>query len=491
MENTLYFGDNLPILKEYITDNSIDLIYLDPPFKSDKDYNLLFTEPTGELSEAQITAFEDTWHWTEEAERTFEEIINTAHPKVVEMIAALRAFIGPNDVMAYLVMMTIRLIELHRVLKETGSIFLHCDPTASHYLKILMDTVFDKRNFKNEIIWHYRKWPSGNRQFQRNHDCILFYAKTDSPDRVFNQVDLMERTASTLKRFGRSKIISGYDDKGKRLPSRTDEEESIGVPRDDVWDIGRVPPIKQLFPTQKPDELLSRIIRASSNEGDIILDPFCGCGTTVVVAHALNRTWIGIDITHLAIDLIKRRLKGIFHLDPKSDYQVIGEPEDLAGARELAAQNPYQFQCWACALVDARPNKKGADEAVDGRIYFSDEKGKVKKAIVSVKSGKHISIKDIRELIQVTDAEKAEFGVFLTLKPPTKNMERKAVTKGFYTSPLGTKHPRIQIRTIEELLKGHGLDIPLQHLIHRKPHGISLAKDGDLPFGAKETEVPD
>ncbi len=479
MNNTLYYGDNLPILRNYIPDDSIDLIYLDPPFNSKKDYNILFKEPTGKQSEAQITAFEDSWHWTEEAERTFQEIVDIAPANVVEMIHAFRRFVGLNDVMSYLTMMCIRLIELRRVLKNTGSIYLHCDPTASHYLKILMDTIYDKRNFRNEIIWHYRKWPSGNRQFQRNHDCILFYSKTNAMERTFNQVDHMERTESTKKRFGKSKIVSGYDEKGNRLPSQMEEEESLGVPRDDVWDIGRVPPIKQLFPTQKPEALLSRIIRASSNEGNIVLDPFCGCGTTIVVAQQLKRTWIGIDITHLSVNLIKWRLKDIYRLDPQKDYRVIGEPEDLSGAKELALQNRFQFQWWACSLVNARPygeKKKGRDAGIDGIIYFIDEKDKIKKGIVSVKSGK-VGVKDIRDLGHVLDREKAEFGIFITLEKPTKDMEKEAVVKGFYESPGGSKHLRIQIKTIEELLNNPRLDIPMRYPMYKKAQISEINKE--------------
>lgn len=461
--NTLYYGDSLDILRGKILDESVDLIYLDPPFNSKADYNILFKEPTGELSKAQITAFEDTWHWTEETERTFHEIVETAPANVVEMMRSFRQFIGLNDVMAYLTMMCVRLLELQRVLKNTGSIYLHCDPTASHYLKIVMDTVFGKKHFRNEIIWHYRKWPSGKRQFQRNHDCILFYSKSEAGKRVFNKVDLMERTASTVKRFGRQKIVSGHDEAGKRLPSQTEEEESLGVPRDDVWDIGRVPPIKQLFPTQKPETLLSRIIRASSNEGDIVLDPFCGCGTAVVEAHRLKRRWLGIDITHLAVNLIKWRLKHMFDLEPKRDYTVFGEPGDLAGAIELAGHNRYQFQWWALSLIDARPygdKKKGKDTGIDGLIYFNEELGNVGKGIVSVKSGK-VSVKDIRDLGHVVDREKAALGIFVTLQPPTRDMTKEAASKGFYRFKiLNRDYPRMQILTVEELLSGKKPEIP-------------------------------
>lgn len=466
--NILYYGDNLRILRDYIKDESVDLIYLDPPFNSKSDYNILFKEPTGRPSEAQITVFGDTWHWTEDTERTFQEIIDIAPVTIIEMMRAFRQFVGLNDVMAYLTMMCIRLIELRRVLKDTGSIYLHCDPTASHYLKILMDTIFDKKNFKNEIIWHYRKWPSGNRQFQRNHDCILFYSKSDYPHRIFNKVDLMERTESTLKRFGKSKIVSGYDKEGRRLPSQMEDEESLGVPRDDVWDIGRVPPIKQLFPTQKPEALLSRIIRASSNEGNIILDPFCGCGTTIVEAHKLRRLWIGIDITHLAINTIKLRLHDVLKIHAGKDYRVIGEPIDLEGAKLLASENRYQFQWWALSLVDFRPygdKKKGADTGIDGYSYFMDGKNEYKKVIAQVKSG-HVGVKNIRDLGHVIDREEAALGILITLDKPTRDMIKEAAGKGFFRSNISHKdYPKIQILTIEDVLNGKRPNMPEQFII--------------------------
>ncbi len=462
-DNFLYFGDNLKILREYVKDETVDLIYLDPPFNSKADYNILFKEPTGEFSKAQITAFGDTWHWNEETERAFREIIRIAPSNVIEMMNSFRQFLHPNDMMAYLTMMCIRLVELKRVLKDTGSIYLHCDPTASHYLKTLMDAIFGKKFFRNEIIWHYRKWPSGSRQFQRNHDCILFYSKTDSPERIFNKVDLMDRTQSTLKRFGKFKIVSGHDEDGKRLPSQMEEEESLGVPRDDVWDIGRVPPIKQLFPTQKPELLLSRILRASTNEGDVVLDPFCGCGTTVVEAYKHRRKWIGIDITHLAVNLIKWRLSDMFGLEAGVEYKVVGEPEDLEGAKELALESRHQFQWWATAFIDAKPfgdNKKGADTGIDGWLYYFGEKKQLGKAVVSVKSG-GVSVKDIRDLGHVIDRENSGIGILITLEKPTRNMQLEAVNKGFYHSETFNKdYPRIQILTVEEMLKGKRPDTP-------------------------------
>jgi DNA modification methylase len=365
--------------------------------------------------------------------------------------------------MAYLAMMAPRLVELCRVLKSTGSIYLHCDPTASHYLKMLMDAVFGPICFKNEIIWHYRKWPSGKYTFQRNHDILLFYSKSSTKDRIFNQI-YMERAASTLKRFGRAKILSGHDKSGRRVPSKTEDIDSAGVRQDDVWEIGRVPPIKQLFPTEKPMPLLERVINVSSNKGDVVLDPFCGCGTTIVVAQKLKRRWIGIDITCLATALIKHRLSNIFGNKPK--YDVIGEPFSLTDAKTLASNDPYQFQWWALGLVGARPveQKKGADKGIDGRLYFHDEadnsKAKTKQIIISVKAG-HVSVPHIRDLRGVIERENAEIGVFLSMEKPTKPMRTEAASAGFYKSPWQKKpYPKIQILTIEELLKGKRIDCP-------------------------------
>ena len=397
MENTLYYGDNLPILrrKDYIPDNSIDLIYLDPPFNSKKDYNILFKEPTGELSEAQITAFEDSWHWTQETEKTFDEIINTAPTtNIAEMMRAFRQFVGHNDVMAYLTMMCIRLIELKSVLKKTGSIYLHCDPTASHYLKILMDTIFGKENFRNEIVWGYSGGGIPTKDFPRKHDIILRYTKSNE---YYYKPVYKAYTKGTIER-GRTQVKGDIplNKEGTPIPDwwfsnlecdKCGEKLSSNIKRiaspTDPENLG--------YPTQKSVELLSRIIEVSSKEDDIVLDPFCGCGTTITASQILNRKWIGIDITHLAINLIKARLKGMYGLEPKKDYQVIGEPEDLAGALELASQNRYQFQWWASSLIGAIAyggKKKGADTGIDGILYFSDEKGKHKKVIVQVKSGK-------------------------------------------------------------------------------------------------------
>jgi DNA modification methylase len=459
MENLLYYGDNLDVLKLHFKEEIIDLIYLDPPFKSNQKYNVLFAEQDGSRSKAQIKAFEDTWRWDESAVAEYKKIVE-AGGNVSRFMQALHGYIGGCDMLAYLSRMAPRLIELRRVLKETGSIYLHCDPTASHYLKLLMDGIFGAGNFKNEIIWHYRKWPSGKYTFQRNHDVILFYSKSDSKKRTFNQL-FMDRAPSTLRRFGKAKIVSGYDEAGRRIPSRTEEEESLGVRQDDVWDIGRVPPVKQLFPTQKPELLLERIILASSEDGDIVLDPFCGCGTTIVTSQMLNRRWIGIDITHLSISLIRNRIKDVFGDDVS--YKVIGEPVSMPDAQKLAKEDPYQFQYWALGLVGARPveKKKGADRGIDGCLYFHDESKmiKTKQVICSVKSGK-TSVAHIRDLKGVLEREQAELGALITLQEPTQPMRVEAAEAGWYDSPWGTRHPRVQILTISELLENKEISLP-------------------------------
>ncbi|HLG30089.1 MAG TPA: DNA methyltransferase [Candidatus Brocadiales bacterium] len=493
MENILYYGDNLKVLREHIKDNSVDLIYLDPPFNSKADYNILFKEPTGKPSEAQITAFEDTWHWTEETERTFQEIVEIAPANVVEMIRAFRQFVGNNDVMAYLTMMCVRLLELKRVLKDTGSIYLHCDPTASHYLKIVMDTIFGKKNFRNEIIWSYSQGGKSRQHWARKHDVILFYSK--SPNYKFDNTGVREpftphkrsSTGSYGGRMGTDENGRPYVEKwgtGKKKLYRDYLDE--GKIPEDVWEIQSIQAgAKQRigYPTQKPEALLERIIKASSDKDSIVLDPFCGCGTTVAVAQRFKRNWIGIDITHLAINLIKLRLKDMYRLEPKKDYKIVGEPEDLAGAKELALQNRYQFQWWALSLIDIRPygdKKKGADTGIDGISYFMEGKDEYKKIIAQVKSG-NVSVKDIRDFCHVLDRENAERGIFVTLEQPTKPMVTEAVSKGFYKSPHYNKNfPKIQILTIEEILNGTTPDIPFLLPSYKKAQRANLTKDSQL-----------
>ena len=450
--NLLYYGDNLPILRQHFPDECIDLVYLDPPFNSKRAYNVIYRESSGEESAAQIRAFTDFWRWDKAAVEAYQEVLTTAEPKTSKLIESIVEAIGHNDVSAYLVMMAIRLLELRRVLKATGSVFLHCDPTASHSLKLVMDAIFDKRNFRNEIVWHYRKWPTGTHQFQRSHDIILFYSRAGSPERHFDhRVDPMPRAPSTLKRFGDKRIISGYDESGHRLPSQTAEDASLGVNRDDVWDIGRVPPIKQLFPTQKPEPLLRRIIRAASRPGELVLDPFCGCGTTIVAAHGEKRRWIGIDITHLAVNLMRWRLVTEFSPDfpDTKSIPVVGEPVDMEGARQLAHQDSEQFELWALSLVGA---KATGGKPVDGEIRFVDDPSlKAKRVVVEVTSTR--SKKHFDAFLK--HAGKAQVGLYITLDPATQGMRAAAAEQGYYESPgWQEKFPRLQLLHIAELLEG-------------------------------------
>ncbi len=472
--NYLYYGDNLDILREYIPDESVDLVYLDPPFKSNQDYNVLFRERNGTKSAAQIKAFEDTWHWDRTAEDTYVEIVEKLPKKTADLIKALRGFLGENDMMAYLVMMAIRLQELRRALKPTGSIYLHCDPTASHYLKLVMDVVFGHRGFRNEIVWHYSGWNARLRDsFNRRHDILLFYAR--NPRQKFNSYSLpwsseaeyvrVRKQKVRVEEDGRKYVLSDAG-KGRRVKRYLEEAMAYGKPVDNIWNIPKLNNSSKEYlgyPTQKPEALLERIIEASSDKGSVVLDPFCGCGTAVTVAERLGREWIGIDITHLAISLMRHRLEDTF--GRQVEYEVVGEPVDLRGAEELARQDPYQFQWWALGLVGARPakseQKKGADKGIDGYIYFHDDpKRKVtKEIIIQVKSG-HVGSGMIDALKGVVEKEEAQVGVFITLKEPTKPMKVEAVSSRYYKSSLGHNYPKIQILTIKELLEGKRIDYP-------------------------------
>lgn len=502
---TLYFGDNLNILREHIKDETVDLIYLDPPFNSKRDYNLLFKTPKGQASEAQITAFEDSWHWGEQAEQEFAELLHQSNTDVAEMIQALRRFLKESDMMAYLTMMANRLLELHRVLNPTGSLYLHCDPTASHYLKIVLDTIFGAENFRNEITW--KRTSSHNdarRNFSNVNDIIFFYAKSDNylfvPQYSSYSQEYIENNFRYIDENGRryssdnlrspnprpnlTYEYKGYkphpngwtvsfekmqelDKQGRlifptsidgriRIKKYLDEMPGIvlGNNWDDIDPISSQAQERMGYPTQKPLALLERIIQASSNEGDVVLDPFCGCGTAVHAAQKLGRAWIGIDITHLAISLIEKRMKDAF---PGLEFEVQGTPKDLGGARNLAERDKYQFQWWACTLVNAQPfqgKKKGADTGIDGLIFFQDEVKEVKKIIVSVKGGEHVTRTMIADLKNTVEREKAQIGFFVTLAPPTQPMITEATSAGYYESPWYGAFPKIQILTVEGLLDG-------------------------------------
>jgi DNA modification methylase len=452
-ENTLYYGDNLDVLRRHVADESVDLVYLDPPFKSDADYNLLFQEKDGTKSASQIQAFEDTWEWDESAARAYEEVVE-AGGEVANVMRAFRLIVGPTDMLAYLSMMAPRLIELWRVLKPTGTIYLHCDPTASHYLKLLMDAVFDPRRFRNEIIWCYAGGGIPKKDFPRKHDVILRYTKSND---YFYQPIYRPYSAGTVQR-GRTKVKGKYFESGLRPE---------GTPVNDWWpDVPKITsptdPEKLGYPTQKSLALMARILMASSREGDLVLDPFCGCGTTIDAAQELGRRWVGIDVTHLAIGLIKHRLVDRHGPEAASTYRVVGEPTTVDDAAALAREDPFQFQAWALGLVGARvagSDKRGGDKGIDGRLYFHDSAGgDTKQIVLSVKAGKLVPTY-LRDLRGVIDREEAQIGVLLSFEEPTSGMRSEAASAGFYDSPWG-KHPRLQMLTVGQLLDGRGIDYP-------------------------------
>ncbi len=334
MAGKLYCGDCLEVLEKRIEPESIDLIYLDPPFFSNRNYEVIWGD------EAEIRSFDDRWE---------------------------------GGIEVYAAWMADRLRSCHRVLKSTGSLYLHCDWHASHYLRIALDEIFGRNNFINEIIWHYRKWSAGKGLYQRNHDNIFFYSKSNAKERVFNPM-YMPRAKSTLKRFGDQKIISGYDEEGKRAPAQMAKEKSAGVALDDVWEISRVPPIKQLYPTEKPIALLERIVSVSSNPGQIVLDPFCGCGTSVVAAEKLTRDWIGIDISPTSIKVIKDRLLKLKYNAP----EIIGLPVTI---KELRALKSFEFQNWVIReRFNGAVGPKGGDKGIDGYSFMLHEPIQVKQS---------------------------------------------------------------------------------------------------------------
>ncbi len=509
-DNTLYYGDNLEVLREHVPDESVDLIYLDPPFKSNQSYNVLFAERDGSQSAAQIKAFEDTWHWDQAAATAYREVVE-AGGKVSEVLQAFRLFLGDNDMLAYLSMMAPRLVELHRVLKPTGSLYLHCDSNASHYLKLLLDAIFGGESFRSEVIWQRTSSHNDASRFAHVTDTILFYAKTKK--RIWNRVYVPHdesyvanfyryedergkyrlheiiRTASMGPRPNLAYEYKGYvpefgwrmersklealDNEGRLVWSKSGRPYrktylSGGRAPTNLWtDIGNVSAQSKErlgYPTQKPEALLERIILASSNEGAVVLDPFCGCGTAIAAAQKLGRRWIGIDITHLAINLIRHRLQDAFGPDIAQTYEVIGEPKALPDAQALAQQDPYQFQWWALGKVGARPleQKKGADRGIDGRLYFHDEgpKGRTKQIILSVKAGK-TGVAHVRDLRGVVQREQAAIGVFISLQEPTRAMRQEAASADPYHSPgWDQDYPGLQLLTVADLFAGQGIAYP-------------------------------
>ncbi|MCX7046727.1 MAG: DNA methyltransferase [Candidatus Sumerlaeota bacterium] len=521
--NLLYYGDNLDILRRYIKDESVDLIYLDPPFNSAQNYNVLFEERNGTESSAQIHAFKDTWRWDAAASAEYERTVRRGG-KVAEALASLRSLLGFNDMLAYLSMMAPRLAEMHRVLRKSGSLYLHCDPTASPYLRVLLDSIFGPENFKNEIVW--MRIPSKSlmkRRLPSNHDIIFAYQKSDQAfwnlNESFIPYDLDALDRKTVSKYkhrnekGRLYRLDNLINPNKKRPNLTYEflgmtkvwrwtkermmaaykaglviqtkpgavpqykrylDEQRGKPIGDVWT--DIPPINSQakerlgYATQKPQALLERIIRLSSQERQVVLDPFCGCGTTVAAAQKLKRHWIGIDITHLAIALIRKRLTDAY--GKRAKFRVVGEPISVTDAEALAIFDPFQFQCWSLGLVGARPSepvKRGADKGIDGKMFFFDDAtGKAKTILFSVKSGK-TNPAHVRELTGTLEHHGAQVGVLIILHEATAAMRQAAAAAGQYHSPGFHKdYPRLQILTITDLISGRQVDMPPSNVTFKR-----------------------
>ncbi|QYW07895.1 methyltransferase [Streptomyces phage RedBear] len=512
--NRLYYGDNLDVLRQNIADQSVDLVYLDPPFNSNRKYSLLFKEKSGEESQAQMEAFDDTWTWSHDAEALFLDLLNapTTPNKVKDALDALRRLLGDNDVLAYLVMMTARLIELRRVLRPTGSLYLHCDPTASHYLKVVLDAIFGPENFRGEVTWVRTTTHNDAKRWSPNADIILYYGRTDSvtwnpvhaehraeyiadkyrmTDAQGRRYTLDNMTSPNPRpnltyewmghapppngwRYSRETMLRLHDegriwypeDKKKRPRLKRFLDEQPGPVVGNVWtDIN---PINSRaaerlgYPTQKPIALLERIIEASTNAGDVVLDPFCGCGTTVDAAQKLGRRWVGIDVTTLAVDLIDARLRHTYGEAIRETYEILGIPRDISGAQALFRRSPFEFERWCVMMLDGQPNEKQVgDRGIDGVVRFPiDGKGGSDRVLVSVKGGA-TNPGHVRDLVGTVESQRAAMGVFVCMNEPTKGMVEAANHSGAYNHPAnGQRYPKVQIMTVRDLIDGKRPKMP-------------------------------
>lgn len=520
MSNAFYFGDNLHILREYIPDESVDLIYLDPPFNSNANYNLLFRSPDRrKWSDAQIATFEDTWSWGDAAEETFD-YLEMQPGRIGEVLGALRRILGENDMLAYLTMMAARLVELARVLKPTGSIYLHCDPTASHYLKILLDAIIGAQQFQNEVVWQRTGSKAlMKRRLPNNHDLLLAYRKSDgatwNENAVYTPYDednLPEKTArkySHQDEDGRRYRLDNLLNPNKNRPNLTYEflgvtrvwrwteermkaaykdglvhqsapgrvpclkrylDEQKGIPFSDVWT--DIHPLNSQarerlgYPTQKPLALMERIIGMSSNKGDVVLDPFCGCGTTLHAAQSMGRRWLGIDVAVQAMRVVQDRLSNHF---PTANYEIYGIPRSTDGALYLAENHPFKFEEWAVSRIGGMHSGKfRGDQGIDGTFYFltgSDEKSR---GIISVKGGRSLNPGMIRDLVGTLERERRQnkdpnaIAVFVCAHKPTKGMIQEARAMGTvdtFTGPI----PAVQILSVSDIFNGATIRVPAMY----------------------------
>jgi len=510
--NRLFYGDNLDVLRKSVATESVDLVYLDPPFNSNRNYNVIFAQNASSSDTAQIQAFGDTWRWTRETEDQYIYMLNGGVPNAVsDALRAMHTLLGENDALAYIVNMAPRLVEMHRTLKSTGTLWLHCDPTMSHYLKVLLDAIFGARFFKNEVIWKrstaHSDGKQGSKQAGRIHDVLLVYSKGDGStwNQIFTPYDDSYAKShyryvedGTGRRFRKGDLtaakpggdtsyewngvfpykgrywayskdkMQSFEDEGRFVYTSTGMpeykrylDEMPGVSLQDVWtdlDPINARAAERLgYPTQKPLALLERILAASSNPGDVVLDAFCGCGTTIDAAIKMKRQWVGVDVTYIAVGLIQARLKDTYGDEIAKTYRVEGIPRDLPGAQALFNASPFDFERWAVTLANGTPNEKQVgDRGIDGVIRFlNDAKGKAEggRVLVSVKGGKSINPAMVRDLVGTVESQKAEMGVLILMSPPTAGMIEAAQHSGTYTWQVnGQKFPKVQIITVPELL---------------------------------------
>jgi DNA modification methylase len=476
INNQLFYGDNLEVLRKHIKDESVDLCYIDPPFNSKRNYNQIYNN-IGKEDRAQTQAFIDTWTWDDLANLGLVEIKENYHGKFtqqsIDLISGLEKVLGKGSLFAYLINMTLRIAEIHGVLKPTGSFYLHCDPSASHYLKLVLDAIFCSQggDFTNEIIWCYDTGGRSNNFYPKKHDIIFYYCK--SKKRLFNDNSVrLTRDTSTMHEpvleDENGHLYQRNIKNGKEYRYYLDK----GVLPNDWWiDIQAINPSAKErlgYPTQKPEALLERIIKASSNENDVILDAFCGCGTTIAVAQKLNRNWIGIDITYQSISLILKRLEDTFGKGILENITLNGIPKDIESASALALKKDdaegtlrtrtrKEFEKWAVltytnnrAVIN---DQKGADKGIDGIVFFDGGKDNPEKIIIQVKSGK-VKSGDIRDLMGTIAINEASLGIFITLNEPTKEMIKTAKSIGIYQSKfMSNPVDKITIVTIKEIIE--------------------------------------
>lgn len=531
--NWLYYGDNLEIMRDHVASASVDLVYLDPPFNSSRAYNVIFArqDRSDDDTAAQIRAFNDTWHWTPVTDGQYQRCLETTPAPVGEALEAFHGLLGENDAMAYLVNMAPRLVQFRRVLRSTGSLYLHCDPTMSHYLKILLDAVFGAQNFRNEITWQRAGAKNDPLRYGRSHDVILFYSAGGTftwnvqyqPFRDASiEKNYTHTEAGTGRRYRRGDLTAAKPGgdvdfewhgmrpyKGRHWAYSREKldqmlaegriefrrtgmpvykrylDEQPGVPLQDVWTDVRLTSADRErlgYQTQKPRKLLERIISASTNAGDRVLDPFCGCGTTIDAAQRLGRSWTGIDVAFIAVDLIRHRLRGNYP-DIDGTYNTWGIPHDLPGAHHMFSRSPFDFERWAVTLLGGQPNEKQrGDKGVDGVVRFYLSKEARGRLLVSVKGGHDIGPQYVRDLLGAVETRRAQMGVLVTLEPPTRGMVDAAHHAGTYTWPITNRvYPRIQIATVRELLDGKKPDMPASLQPYPQVYRLA-AKSGQMTF---------